>query len=275
MTALSSSLLEFILGLLSDDEELKKFESDSKQYLRDNLDEGCAAESDDIKMVVDYMKPQGHAVADRAAPSKAEPGHADYQVVKHVTDNHVTNHHYGSTTNNIDKSNWGDSYDVWAEKGSQVALNGGLNFGEDTTFKGDFDYDNEGFNRVHNSGDGSQVAGHDADADGSFNENGSGVQINGEDATIEGDLENNQADNGSVAGGGNIGDTDDDVIVKDNVLQFGENNVNDSENTVNQSDYVAQDVGEIEVEESVIVTDPELNLGLFPIGLPDNAELPA
>jgi hypothetical protein len=292
MTALSSPLLEFILGLLSNDEELKQFDKNPEAFMADAGYGGCENEVNDYRNMVEDYKPQSNAVSDRSASAKADNGQADYQVVKHVTEkndevtnhhdevtnhhdevtnnhdyvtnNHdyVTNHHYGATTNHIDKSNWGDTYDVWAGKGSQVALNGGLNFGEDTEFEGDFDYDNEGFNHVHNSGDGSQVAGHDADADHSFNENGSGLQIN-DDTYVGEDLENNQASDGSVAGGGTIDNSssDDDVTLQDNVLQVGENNVNESKGAIVDSGESATTGGEVDtIDDSLIVKDNEVEV---------------
>lgn len=285
MSALASSLLDFILSLLRDQEAAARFADNPERELSGaGLGDVCGADVARIAPMLDDFAPhrddddEKHSFKrdddhehddDKHHGHKGDHGRPDdnymaIERIKYITNNH----HYDASTTYVDKSHWGDTYDVWADDGSTVALPGSIAIGKDAEVDGDVTQINDdSFNRVHNTGDNSQVAGGDATASGdafanSGNTNsGSGVQINNSgDLDIE-DIENNHASDGSVAGDGTIDNSSVEVDVEDVVVQVGENNTNDSENTVNQSDYVAQDVGEVQVEESVIVTEPELDLG--------------
>ena len=129
-------------------------------------------------------------------------------------------------------------------------LPGGFHAGEDNEYEGDFDVETSA-NQVFNAGDGSQVAGRDANAeDEAFtvntNTNGSGVQVVGD---AEGDIDNNHADDGSIAGNGNTIDNstdidasksdDDDITIttSDDDFTVGDVNVqNDSAGAIQDAD---------------------------------------
>ena len=62
MTTMSSSLLELILDLLSDDDELQKFEANTEKYLFDAGLGGCAAEVEGrVAMSTDLAPASTHA----------------------------------------------------------------------------------------------------------------------------------------------------------------------------------------------------------------------
>jgi hypothetical protein len=143
-------------------------------------------------------------------------GHGGHDGGHSVTNNYTTN----NSTHN------GDSYDI---EGEQVALNGGLAV-EDLDVDGNFRFEPD------------------------INQNGSGVQLN-DGASFNGSDLNNAGGSGSSINTGIIDQSHTDVTLEDNVVQFGENNTNESENTANQSDYVAQ---ESEVEAEEFVTEPVL-----------------
>lgn len=244
MTTMSSSLLEFILDLLSNDDELQKFEADSERYVMDAGFAGCAAEVSDGVKVMGAMRPT-HDAAKSASTEHKDDGkddgkddhggrhHSGKQDDHHDGhDGHHDGHHGGGdvhhVTNNFSTTNNnGDSYDIHADDEAQVALNGGINVGDDV--EGDLDYEPEG----------------------SFNENGSGVQINGEDASIGGDL-NSAGGSGSAVNTGDIDNStsDDDVTVKIEDVDVNAV-VGDNNDTQQQSDEA-----EMENEGLIVVDNP-------------------
>src|SRR3712207_2971976 len=139
MSALSNSLLEFILGLLGNEEEMRKFDSNKAQYMKDAGYGGCEDEVDDYRRMVDDYKPasygHSHGGGDKVYAAR-DHGHADYVAVKHVTEHHhhpaaVTHHHAGPVTkNHVEHNNYGDTYKIWNDDGA-VAIGGGVALGED------------------------------------------------------------------------------------------------------------------------------------------------
>jgi uncharacterized protein YacL (UPF0231 family) len=279
MSTLSNNLLEFILGLLSNEEEQRKYAMNKEAYLDNAGYSGCASEVEDVMRMSGDMKSVGHAkhdVSPAARTADQGHGHADYQAVRHVTEHHehkhvdehhqavqnVTNNYAGATTTLSTQNTYnGDKYDIWADDEAQVALNGGVNLGEDVEIEGDFEYKPEdSFNEASVGGNGVAVANGDANTNDSFNTNGSGVQIN-DDTTIGDDLNNAPGANGSVVGGGHIGDSssDDDVIIKDNNLVFGDDNQVDSAQAINDSEQSATTGGEVDVVEDSLIVEDSLN----------------
>ena len=85
MTAMSSSMLELILDLLSDEDELKKYEANTDKYLFDAGLGGCAAEAKDLVAMSTDMAPTAHAAKAAVAPAAKKDdddddkgGHKDY-----------------------------------------------------------------------------------------------------------------------------------------------------------------------------------------------------
>jgi hypothetical protein len=247
MTAMSSSMLELILDLLSDEDELKKYEANTDKYLFDAGLGGCAAEAKDLVAMSTDMAPTAHAAKAAAAPAAKKDdddkdhdkdyGHKDRdddgdKNYGDVTNNYTTNNTINNSTHN------GDSYDIAAE--GDVALNGGINFGEDNEVD-DFTY---------------------APND-SFNENGSGVQINDDtDFHGGGDL-NSAGGSGSAINTGTIDNSSTDVVVSDNVLQFGENNQNESDGSNQDTEESATGGGSVDtVDDSIIVEDNEVDVDI-------------
>jgi hypothetical protein len=223
MSTMSSSLLELILDLLSDDEALQKYEANKEQYLADAGLSGCAAEVDDAVSMSTDLAPSSHKAAFSLASNEDEGeedtggnsdsggdennggdgnnngdgdgdgnghGHA-YSVTNHYTTNNEN--HSTTTTHN------GDKYDISAE--GDVALPGGINFGRNNEIE-DFDYSPEdSFNDATVGGDGVAATGNaDVDIDGGVgNTNGSGVM----NADVDGDL-NNAGGSGSEVYTGDI-----------------------------------------------------------------------
>jgi hypothetical protein len=242
MTTMSSTVMQLILELLSDEDELAAYESNKEGFLFDRGAGGCAAEIDDaVNMYKDYS-PAKAATAKRdgeedegvkAAHKESDDkgGDRHYGGDDKYYGGDVTNHY---VTNNSTHNDNGDKYDINAEDG-QVALNGGINLGEEAEIEGDLNYEPEG----------------------SFNENGSGVQINGEDASIGGDLN-------SAGGSGSSVSTDysTDLTVGDVNVQTGDNNQNESDQAINDSEEAATSGGtvlDVEIEDNVVVADNDEN----------------
>jgi hypothetical protein len=213
MTAMSSSLLELILDLLSDEDELKKYEANSDKYLFDAGLGGCAAEVDDaVALVRDYSP--SHASADTGSEGsegeEADQGGHDGSGNEdnggwgngggsHGGDVHNSYVTHNETHNTTSTHN-GDMYDISAE--GDVALAGGINFGKDNEIE-DFDYNpQDSFNDATVGGNGVAATGNaDVDIDGGVgNTNGSGVM----NADVDGDL--NSA--GGTGGAINTGEID-------------------------------------------------------------------
>jgi hypothetical protein len=247
MTAMSSSMLELILDLLSDEDELKKYEANTDKYLFDAGLGGCAAEAKDLVAMSTDMAPTAHAAKAAAAPAAKkddddkdhdkDDGHKDRdddgdKNYGDVTNNYTTNNTINNSTHN------GDKYDISTD--GDVALNGGINFGEDNEVD-DFTY---------------------APND-SFNENGSGVQINDDtDFNGGGDL-NSAGGSGSAINTGAIDNSSTDVVVSDNVLQFGENNQNESDGSNQDTEESATGGGSVDtVDDSIIVEDNEVDVDI-------------
>jgi hypothetical protein len=325
MSTVSSSLLDLILDLLSNDDELKRFEADPEKFVAEAGYEGCEDDVKDAVKMAGDMRSHSYG-ADKVSPAtRAE--HTDYQAVshvapahathyapkhedrddhkdhkdyedredhkdydgprhvEHVTNNHdvdnITNHHY--TTNNIDKSHYGDTYgDIEAE--GDVVLPGGFHAGEDNEYEGDFEYKPENsFNEATVGGDGVAAANGDVDLENAFNDNhneGSGVLVGGD---VDGDVNNNHADDGSIAGNDNeidnsteididadidasTSDDDTTTIIKDNVAQFGENNINDAGLEGVNIDTNASAAGGEEAEVEEVLT---LDVGLPELAVAD------
>jgi hypothetical protein len=243
-------MLELILDLLSDEDELKKYEANSDKYLFDAGLGGCAAEAKDLVAMSTDMAPSAHAVKAAAAPAaKADDdddtgGVKDYGRKAHdddgdkdhgdVTNHYTTNNTINNSTHNSTHN--GDSYDIAAD--GDVALEGGINFGEDNEVE-DFTY---------------------APND-SFNENGSGVQIN-DDTTFNGGGDLNSAGgSGSSINTGTIDHSSTDVTVSDNVLQFGENNQNESDGSNQDTDESVAGGGSVAtIDDSLIIEDNEVDV---------------
>ena len=242
MTTMSSSLLEFILDLLSNDDEMEQFRSDPQKAMDAAGVAGCSVADVESEMKVlagakpvHMTKAAEKKVDDDKDHGDKDHGHRDFGHKDHGHDDHVTNHVTNNYTTNNDN---GDHYDIHAK---QAALNGGINVGDDV--EGDLKYEPEG----------------------SFNENGSGVQINGEDASIYGDL-NSAGGSGSTVNTGSIDNSTGDEITKVDVdanVVVGDNN-----DTQQQSDDAEQ-----ENEGGLVIDNPDLNLGRTEIiQIPDALE---
>jgi hypothetical protein len=252
---MSSSMLELILDLLSDEDELQKYEANTDKYLFDAGLGGCAAEAKDLVAMSTDMAPTAHAAKAAVAPAAKDDddddkggkdhghkdhddhGHKDHD--DHGHKDHGDVHNTWTTNNTITNSTHnGDSYDISAE--GDVALNGGINFGEDNEVE-DFTY---------------------APND-SFNENGSGVQINDDtDFNGGGDL-NSAGGSGSAINTGTIDNSSTDVVVSDNVLQFGENNQNESDGSNQDTEESATGGGTVDtVDDSIIVEDNKVDVDI-------------
>jgi hypothetical protein len=251
MSTMSSSLLEFILDLLSNDDEMQKFEADSERYVMDAGFAGCAAEVEDGMKVLAGARPAtmtksaGAEKKDYDDKGKDDKDHGrdkDYGDKDHGRDKDYGDKDHGdkdyghrdgdvqNITNNYNTHN-GDSYDIEAK---QAALNGGVNVGEDV--EGDLNYHpNNSFNEASVGGDGVAAANGNAEAGQSFNTNGSGVQQNGPNANYT---------------PSKVGDIDVDA----NVV------VGDNNDTQQQSDDAEQ-----ENEGLIVVDNPDVNLGLVPV----------
>jgi hypothetical protein len=215
MTTMSSSLLQLILDLLSDDEALQKYEANKEQYLADAGLSGCAAEVDDAVSMSTDLAPSHKAAVSPASNESGDGGNGDnggdggnggnggdgdswgdghghaFSVTNHYTTN---NDSHDTSTTHI-----GDQYDISAE--GDVALPGGINFGEDNEIE-DFDYNPQNsFNDATVGGNGVAATGNaDVDIDGGVgNTNGSGVM----NADVDGDL-NNAGGSGSTVYTGDI-----------------------------------------------------------------------
>jgi hypothetical protein len=242
MSTMSSSLLEFILDLLSNDDEMQKFEADSERYVMDAGFAGCAAEVEDGLKVMAGARPAtlskdygGEKKADKDDYDKRDGG-KDYGRDKdHGDKDYGGGKDYGhrdgdvqNITNNYNTHN-GDSYDIEAK---QAALNGGVNVGDDV--EGNLEYHpSNSFNEASVGGNGVAAANGDAEGGQSFNTNGSGVQQNGPNP------------NYSPSEVGDI-DVDANVVLGDN---------NDAQQ---QSDHAEQ-----ENEGGLVVDNPDLELGLI------------
>ena len=220
MTTMSSSLLQLILDLLSDDEALQKYEANKEQYLADAGLSGCAAEVDDAVSMSTDLAPTHKAASSSASNEHGDEGAdggdgdtggdgdkgGDKWGDGHGHDHggSVTNHYTTNNTTNNDShdtstTHIGDQYDISAE--GDVALAGGINFGEDNEIE-DFDYNPQNsFNDATVGGNGVAATGNaDVDIDGGVgNTNGSGVM----NADVDGDL-NNAGGSGSEVYTGDI-----------------------------------------------------------------------
>ena len=241
MATMSSSLLEFILDLLSNDDELQKFEADSERYAADAGFAGCAADvKEGVKVLGEVRTPNAK---ESGGEKKADAGkhdhdrdkhddHKDHGAKDHGDKDHGDKDHgpgggdVQNITNNYNTHN-GDSYDINAK---QAALNGGVNVGDDV--EGNLEYTpRNSFNEASVGGDGVAAANGNAEAGQSFNTNGSGVQQNGPNPNYS---------------PSEVGDIDVDAN-----LVLGDNN-----DTQQQSDDAEQ-----ENEGGLVIDNPDLNFG--------------
>jgi hypothetical protein len=288
MSNVATSLLDFILDLLSDPEAAADFQEDPEAALEDaGLGDLCAGDVDAIlPMLADYApvgigggsrnsgndeddenddSTYGHKPAhgrnddededdDEDHGHHSDHGHKDdddhdgYLAIEHIK--HIQNHYTYSPTTTIDASHsvWGDSYKIWAEDDAVVAVNGAIAAGDDVE---DSDIDNsvrDSYNEIDVEGDGNAV--------------GRDNEVTNKDSfNTEIDLENvgnthTQEGTGNVIGDDNDVDNDVDnssvdVDIKDVNLALGDGSVAGSEdvNTANNSLGTVQDV-EVDVDDS-------------------------
>jgi hypothetical protein len=288
MSNVATSLLDFILDLLSDPEAAADFQDDPEAALEDaGLGDLCAADVDAIlPMLADYApvgrggsshnrdddedddKSSGHRPShghkddddeddDNGHGHRPDHGHKDddddhdgYLAIEHIK--HIQNHYTYSPTTTIDASHsvWGDSYKIWAEDDAVVAVDGAVAIGGDVE-DSDIDVDNsvrDSYNDVDVEGDGNAI--------------GRDSEVTNEDSfNTEIDLENvgntnNQDGTGNVIGDENDVDNDVDnssveVDIEDVNLALGDGSVagGSDVNTANNSLGTVQDV-EVDIEDS-------------------------
>jgi hypothetical protein len=289
MSNVATSLLDFILDLLSDPEAAADFQDDPEAALEDaGLGDLCAADVDAIlPMLADYApvsrggsshngdddedddKTYGHRPShghndddddeddDNGHGYKPDHGdkdddddHDGYLAIEHIK--HIQNHYTYSPTTTIDASHsvWGDSYKIWAEDDAVVAVDGAVAIGGDVE-DSDIDVDNS----VRDSYN-------EYDVEGDGNAIGRDSEVTNEDSfNTEIDLENvgnshTQEGTGNVIGDGNDVDNDVDnssveVDIEDVNLALGDGSVAGSEdvNTANDSLGTVQDV-DVDIEDS-------------------------
>jgi hypothetical protein len=183
MSNVATSLLDFILDLLSDPEAAAEFHADAQGALEDaGLGDLCAADVDAIlPMLADFAPVSTAGGSSRGdddedgsnsgyRPDDDEDhghghGHGSdddddndgYLAIEHIK--HIQNHYEYSPTTTIDASHsvWGDSYKIWAEDDAVVAVNGAIAAGDDVK---DSDVDNsvrDSYNEIDVEGDGNAV----------------------------------------------------------------------------------------------------------------------
>jgi hypothetical protein len=187
MSNVATSLLDFILDLLSDPEAAAEFHADAQGALEDaGLGDLCAADVDAILPMLADFAPVGvaggssggsaddddedgsnsghrpHDDDDGHRPDHGHGSHDDddndgYLAIEHIK--HIQNHYTYSPTTTIDASHsvWGDSYKIWAEDEAVVAVNGAIAAGDDVK---DSDIDNsvrDSYNEIDVEGDGNAV----------------------------------------------------------------------------------------------------------------------
>jgi hypothetical protein len=306
MSMLTSSLLDFILGLLRDQEQASAFNDDPQRALQDaGLGDVCGADVQALVPMLSDYSPVGSGGGGRPHFERPEREHDfdrgrqhhggdddSYLAIEHIK--HIAhNYHYDATTT-IDASHnvWGDSIKVFGDD-NVVATHGSVAAGDDvedvsvrnTEVDGDGNATNGSSVRNEDSfnefGDGNNATGDDATATGnvglgnavgsdasnenidSFSNNGNtnddGVQINSTDDFTADDIESNQADDGSVAGGGTIdnsefevGDVEVDVDVNNVHTENGDAQVQSPEAEQSNEGFLVAD--NVDLDNPILLT---------------------
>jgi hypothetical protein len=255
MTNLATTLLDFILDLLRDEEAAAAFQADPEAALEAaGLGDLCSADVDAVLPALIDFAPSG-VLSYTRPDTDGEDGVAAVEHVKYIQENLVEQEITTTVHNDFSNSVWGDSIKIWAEDDAEVnvakAGDGGVALA-DSDVEGDLTVEND--HAFNTAGDNSAI-GEEAVA------GGAGNDAIGEDAVAVGDV------SGGTTALGEDSEVEIDASVEDS--HNGHNEMGDGVQAVGNQDDVdvedteANDAGDTTIAPVFDFEEADIAVGEF------------